>query len=67
MLGVPLRVGLCAAMACLYGQPISTAIPNANKPISEFQLRQFFRACWGFVFGRKNEAFLSETRQILQP
>jgi hypothetical protein len=24
-------------------------------------------ACWGIVFGRKNEALLSETRQILQP
>jgi hypothetical protein len=28
-LGVPLRVGLFATMVCLYGQTISTAIPNA--------------------------------------
>jgi hypothetical protein len=30
-LGVPLRVGLYAIMACLYGQAISAAIPNAKK------------------------------------
>jgi hypothetical protein len=29
-LGVPLRVGLSAAMLCLYGQSISTTIPNAS-------------------------------------
>jgi hypothetical protein len=39
------------------GQTISTAIPNAEN----------LRACWEIVFGRKNGAFLSETRQILQP
>jgi hypothetical protein len=36
-LGVPLRVGLCAAMACLYGQPISAAIPNAVIPYLNFK------------------------------
>jgi hypothetical protein len=29
ILGVPLRVGLFAAMVCLSGQTISAAIPNA--------------------------------------
>jgi hypothetical protein len=28
--------------------------------------KTLLRACWGIVFGRKNKAFLSETRQILQ-
>jgi putative effector of murein hydrolase LrgA (UPF0299 family) len=33
-LGVPLRVGLFAIMACLAGQAISAAIPNAKgQPI----------------------------------
>jgi hypothetical protein len=37
-LGVPLRVGLFAAMACLYGQTIYAAIPNARteKSLSKF-------------------------------
>jgi hypothetical protein len=37
---------------------ISATIPNAKQEL---------RACCGIVFGRKNKAFLSETRQILQP
>jgi hypothetical protein len=53
----PFGSGYSLQSFCL-GKKISAAIPNA---------KQALRACWGIVFERKNEAFLSETRQILQP
>jgi hypothetical protein len=39
--GVPLRVGLFAIMACLSGQAISAAIPNAENQGYHFLFIRF--------------------------
>jgi hypothetical protein len=59
LLGVPLRVGLFAAMACLSGQAISAAIPNAEQQKIGFQT--YATACLPAVYLRfyPNTEFLS--------